>query len=106
MRWPGSVAVRRLWPLWMALALACGPGGGPGTERTLADLQESAVAAFVTARSERNLPTGPLEYRAGSIYSAAPAETADGLRVWQVRKPGADIIVLPLDARDKLAGIE
>lgn len=98
--------MRRLWPLWMALALACGPGGGPGTERTLADLQESAVAAFVTARSERNLPTGPLEYRAGSIYSAAPAETADGLRVWQVRKPGADIIVLPLDARDKLAGIE
>ena len=98
--------MRRLWQSCVLLVLACGLGSGPDTERALADLQESAVAAFVTARSERNLPTGPLEYRAGAIYSAAPSETASGLRVWQVRNARADVIVLPLDARDKLAGFE
>ncbi len=98
--------MRRLWPLCILLVLACGPGGGPDADRALADLQDSAIAAFVTTRAERDLPEGPLQYRAGAIYSAAPAETANGLRVWQVRRPSADVIVLPLDARDKLAGIE
>src|SRR5437868_1840425 len=69
---PGAVlysergqAMRWAWVLLMLWLLACGARGGPDRERALADLQDSAVAAFVTTRSERNLPAGPLVYRAG-----------------------------------------
>jgi hypothetical protein len=95
-----------IWGLCTMLALACGLRLGGDGERALADLQDSAVAAFVTARVERNLPSGPLEYRAGGIYSAPPTETPDGWRVWQVRHARADVIALPLEARDRLAGVE
>jgi hypothetical protein len=96
--------MRPLWILATLPLLACSLRPGVD-ERTYADLQDSAVAAFVTARAEPDLPSEPLAYRAGGIYSAAPRESAGGARVWQVRNPRADIIVLPLEARDRLAGV-
>jgi len=72
----------------------------------LDELNELAVAAFVTQRSESGLPSGVLEYRAGSIYSSEPIAGPGGLWVWQVRYPRVDAIRVPLTARDRLAGIE
>ena len=95
------------WGLVALVLVACGlREAGVDHERTLADLQESAVAAFVTARAERGLPAGPLEYRAGEIYGAAPQEESGGLVLWQVRRPRADAVQLPLHAQDRRAGIE
>ena len=98
--------MRRWWLVGGLWLVACGlPGGGMDGERALADLQDSAVSAFVLGRAEGNLPTARLEYTAGGIYSVATPEGEAARLVWQVRGPRADTIVLRLDARDRAANI-
>src|SRR5438270_12564255 len=88
-------SMRRWWLVGGLWLVACGlPGGGMDGERALADLQDSAVSAFVLGRSEGNLPTSRLEYTAGGIYSVVtPAGEAARLS-WQLRGPRADSCVL------------
>jgi hypothetical protein len=98
-----------VWTLWLVgtvWLVACGlPGAAGDGERALADLQESAVAAFILGRAEGSLPNGRLEYSAGGIYSVGPSEGEAAGRIWQVRQPRADALVLPLDARDRAASV-
>jgi hypothetical protein len=99
--------VRGPWWLLLALLLACGLRSGEvDWERTVADLNESAVAMFVQERSERGLPAVPLEYRAGGLYSTDALPGAEGRQVWQVREARADVIKLPLNAQDRLDRVE
>jgi hypothetical protein len=72
----------------------------------LEELNELAVATFVTSRSESGLPAGRLEFRAGSIYSTDALTGPGGQWVWQVRYPRVDAVRLPLTAADRRAGIE
>jgi hypothetical protein len=98
--------VRFIWPA-LLLLVACNlrlPWQEPDGWRD--ELNELAVATFVTGRLESGLPAGPLEFRAGSIYSSQPTTGPGGLWVWQVRYPRIDAIRVPLTARDRLAGIE
>jgi hypothetical protein len=98
--------VRTFWLFSTLLFAACGlPGAGGDGERALADLQESAVSAFVLGRAEGSLPSARLEYTAGGIYSVEPSEAEASGRVWQVRQLRADTLVLPLDARDRAASV-
>src|SRR5207302_785032 len=74
--------VRQLGALLLLLLLVACDLQLPGQDgdRLQVDLNESVVAAFITARTQPGLPAGPLEYRAGSIYSTAPAPGAEGGR--------------------------
>jgi len=93
--------------LLLGLLLACDLRSGEvDWERTVAEVNESAVAMFVQERSERGLPTGPLQYRAGGLYSTDPISGPDGWQVWQVRTARADVIKLPLNAHDRLDRVE
>jgi hypothetical protein len=99
--------VRVIAPALLMLLVACDlhlPWRDP--EGWQDDLNELAVATFVTARSEPGLPTGPLEFRAGGIYSTVPSAGLGGSWVWQVRYPRVDATRLPSGARDRLAGVE
>lgn len=97
---------------WLALAVLVGvvacdlPTPAGDWDRVVADLNESAVALFVLGRAERGMPDARLEYRAGGIYSSGLLEAPDGPQVWQVRQPRADVIQLPLTARDRLARVD
>jgi hypothetical protein len=99
--------VRTIWPALLLLLVACDlhlPWRDPDAWQD--DLNELAVATFVTERSERGLPVGRLEFRAGNIYSTEPVAGPGGQWVWQVRYPRVDGIRVPVSARDRLAGIE
>ncbi|HLH26498.1 MAG TPA: hypothetical protein VK066_28590 [Chloroflexota bacterium] len=99
--------MRVVWLLLALLLTACSVRGPwQDGDPWLDDLNEMAVAAFITERSESGLPPGRLEFRAGSIYSTEPTAGPGGEWVWQVRYPRADAIRLPLTARDRLAGVE
>ena len=99
--------MRFIWPALLLLLLACEVHlPGQDSDPWLDELNELAVATFITGRSERGLPAGRLEFRAGSIYSSEPTTGPGGLWVWQVRYPRVDAVRVPLTARDRLAGIE
>jgi hypothetical protein len=99
--------VRVLWLAVLLLLVACDLHlPWQDADPWLDDLNELAVATFVTERSERGLPAGRLEFRAGSIYSTEPTAGLGGLWVWQVRYPRIDAIRLPLAAADQLAGVQ
>jgi hypothetical protein len=99
--------VRFVWPVLLVLLVACDVRlPWQDADPWLDDLNELAVAMFVTGRSESGLPAGRLEFRAGSIYSTEPVPGPGGLWVWQVRYPRVDAIRLPATAADRLAGIE
>ncbi len=80
-------------------------GGSVETDRLRADLAETAVAAFVAVPPGGAFPGRPLAFQAGGIYSAAPEAGPEGTWQWQVRYPRADILLLPLTARDRAAGV-
>lgn len=99
--------MRMIWSALLLLIIACDArvpwvDADPWQE----DLNEQAVAAFITERSEPALPNSRLEWRAGSIYSTEPTPGPGGMWDWQVRYPRADAVRVPVNARDRLAGIE
>lgn len=99
--------MRVIWLLLPLLLVGCElRAPWQDADTWLDDLNELAVATFVTERSDGGLPAGRLEFRAGSIYSSEPTAGPGGSWVWQVRYPRVDAIRLPLTARDRLAGIE
>ena len=99
--------MRKGWWLLALLLLACDlPYPGSDWDRALGGLNESALALFALGRSDRGVPSGPLKYQAGAIYSTEPAVGADSPEVWQVRHPRADAIQLPLTARDRLERVD
>ena len=95
------------WLLPLLLLVACDLRAPWQDNEFWADeLNELAIATFVTDRSERGLPPGRLEYRAGSIYSTEPEPGPGGLWVWQVHYPRLDAVRVPVTARDRLAGVD
>jgi hypothetical protein len=99
--------VRIIWPVLVLLLVACDLRlPWQDADAWLDDLNELAVAAFITDRSENGLPAGRLEFRAGSTYSGEPMAGFGGRWVWQMRYPRVDAIRVPLTVRDRLAGID
>lgn len=94
------------WLCLLALMACDLPLPGQEVERVRDELNETAVAAFVSGPRDRALPPGPLAFRAGSIYSAEPQDGPEGPWVWQVRLARAEIVNLPLTSRDRFVGVE
>jgi hypothetical protein len=103
----GGVSVRRL--VWGALGLMLAGcqvlGSARDAERWPGEAAESAVVAFLTTRADPAVPSGTLTARTPGLYASEPIVGVAGPRVWQVRQPRADVIALPVGARDRQAGV-
>jgi hypothetical protein len=102
-----SVAARVwVWSLGLVL-LACDLHlPGQDGDRLRAELNETAVAAFVAGPRDRMLPNGSLLFRAGGIYSSEAHPGPETPWVWQIRHARAEILSIPLTARDRFEGVE
>jgi hypothetical protein len=68
-------------------------------------MQESAIAMFIGAPPSGLGPL-PFHYRGASIYASTAEVDSGGERVWEVRTPRADLIVLPLTTVERMSGVE
>ena len=100
--------VARVWISSLGLVLLACDLHLPGQDgdRLQAELNETAVAAFVAGPRDRTLPAGSLVFRAGGIYSSEAHSGPEMPWIWQIRYARAEIVSIPLTARDRSESVE
>lgn len=103
LRVPGGVVLALL----VGLLGGCGPlAPGAPVERWGTDLAETALAAFLVTRRDPPLPAGALTALGPDVYGLVVDEAGGPERVWQVRHPRADVVSLPVSAREHEVGVQ